>query len=240
MVNYIPKGLQGDRLSVFKDKLGNMNFSITASGNNYLLQAPVFWSKNTWHRVKASYKMNSGVGSDEMMLFLDGYQYSKILFTEKGKSPIYLATPGFQDGYLIFPNIQFKDPINEIYIGSQYSKQSPIFSLIDNFRLSDISRPIYAPYGDPIDVNYNSNLQVAFPVTPDLYTTYLLNFDNLVKLNTDFAILRNRNNGYFDFTVNIIDSFGIVSSSEKVKEALEKLIRVLKPANSKVFIQYTR
>jgi len=240
IVNYIPQGLQGDRLSIFKDKLGYMNFSITASGNNYTLKAPIFWSKGTWHRVKASYKINGGAGNDEMRLFLDGYQYSKILFTEKNKTPIYLATPGFKDGYEILPNIKFKDPINELYIGTQYTQQSPVFSLIDNLRISDISRPIYAPYGDPIDVNYNSNLDIAFPVTPDLYTTYLLNFDTLVKLNTDFAILRNRNNGYFDFTVNILDSFGIVNSSPQVQAALEKLIKVLKPANSKVFIQYTR
>lgn len=240
IVNYIPQGLQGDRLSIFKDKLGYMNFSITASGNNYTLRAPIFWSKNTWHRVKASYKINSGVGFDEMRLFLDGYQYSRILFTEKNKAPIYLATPGFKDGYEILPNIKFKDPINELYIGTQYDQTSPVFSLIDNLRISDIFRPIYAPYGDPIDVNYNSNLQMAFPVTPDLYTTYLLDFDTLVKLNTDFSVLRNRNNGYFDFTVNILDSFGIVNSSPQVQAALEKLIKVLKPANSKVFIQYTR
>lgn len=240
IINYIPRGLQGDRLSIYKDNLGQMNFSITASGNNYSLQTPIYWSKNTWHRVKASYKMNSGIGIDEMRLFLDGYQYSKILFTEQGKSPIYLATPGFQDGYLIYPNIKFKDPINELYIGTQYTKESPSFCLIDNLRISDISRPIYAPFGDPIDVNYNSNLEVTFPVTPDLYTTYLLNFDSLINLNDDFTILRNRNNGYFDFTVNILDSFGIVESSVKVQEALETLIKVLKPANSKVFIQYTR
>ena len=240
VVHYIPKGLQGDRLSIFKDNLGYMNFSITASGNNYLLQAPVFWSKNTWHRVKASYKVNGGIGSDEMRLFLDGYQYSRILFTEKDKAPIYLATPGFQDGYQILPNIKFRDPINDLYIGTQYTQESPVFSLIDNLKISDVSSPIYAPYGEPLDVNYTSNLEMAFPVTPDLYTTYLLDFDTLVKLNDDFAVLRNRNNGYFDFTVNILDSFGIVSSSIKVKEALEKLIKVLKPANSKVFIQYTR
>ncbi|NBU82723.1 MAG: hypothetical protein EBS55_13855, partial [Flavobacteriaceae bacterium] len=129
---------------------------------NYTLRAPIFWSKNTWHRVKASYKINSGVGFDEMRLFLDGYQYSRILFTEKNKAPIYLATPGFKDGYEILPNIKFKDPINELYIGTQYDQTSPVFSLIDNLRISDIFRPIYAPYGDPIDVNYNSNLQMAF------------------------------------------------------------------------------
>jgi hypothetical protein len=81
---------------------------------------------------------------------------------------------------------------------------------------------------------------MAFPVTKDLYTTYLLDFDSLVKLNDDFTTLKDRENGSFDFTVNIFDSFDIVSSSEKVQEVLEKLIKVLKPANSRVFIQYIK
>ena len=62
----------------------------------------------------------------------------------------------------------------------------------------------------------------------------------MIELETDFAILKNRKNGLFDFSVNILDSFGIVNSSPKVQEVLEKLIKVLKPANSRVFIQYTR
>jgi hypothetical protein len=135
--------------------------------------------------------------------------------------------------------MKFTDSINNIFLGTQYNYQSPTFSLIDNLRISNIFRPVYAPYGEPIDINYNSNLSVVFPVTSDLYTTYLLDFDLLTTLNQDFALLKNRNTGSFDFSVNILDSFGIVSSSIKVKEALEKLIKILKPANSKVFIQYT-
>jgi len=125
-------------------------------------------------------------------------------------------------------------------MGTQYDYQFPIFSLVDNLRISNISRPIYAPYGEPIDINYNSNLSVVFPVTSDLYTTYLLDFDLLAVLNQDFALLKNRNTGSFDFSVNILDSLGIIENSIKSKEALEKLIKILKPANSKVFISYTK
>lgn len=248
VVNYIPQGLQGDRISIFKDKSGYMNFAITASGIDYIISAPTLWAKNTWHRVKASYKINGGIGHDEMRLFLDGYQYTNVIFGTDiifGSFPIIFGTaiPGglaTQDGYTLLQNIQFKDSINELFIGSKYTGENPIFSLLDNFRISNISRQIYAPYGEPRDVNYNSNLDVVFPVTEDLFTTYLMNFDQIISLNEDFAIIKNRKTGLFDFSVNILDSLNIVNNNIKSKEALEALIKTLKPANSKVYISYTQ
>jgi hypothetical protein len=241
IVNYIPKGLQGDRLSIFKDTSGYMNFNIIASGTNFLVRAPIFWAKNTWHRVKTSYKINSGNGQDEMRLFLDGYQYTDVLFGDGytfGKFPLVMGAVTVGANISLVGNIQFKDSINDLFIGTQYNKQYPIFTLLDNFMISNTSRPIYAPYGEPIDVNYNSNLQAAIPITPDLYTTYLLNYNDMVVLNQSFAILTDRLVGSFDFTVNIFDSFGIVSGSTKVKQTLEALINTLKPANTVAFIQY--
>jgi hypothetical protein len=111
---------------------------------------------------------------------------------------------------------------------------------LDNLRISNIFRPIYAPYGEPLDVSWSSNTEMVLPVTEDLFTTYLMDYDSLVKLNEDFATIRNRQTGAFDFSMNIFDSFGIVSSSPKVKEILEKLIKILKPANSKVFLNYVK
>jgi hypothetical protein len=243
VVNYIPKGLNGDRISIYKDPSGYMNFAITASQTDFVLRAPIYWSKNTWHRVKASYKINGGTGTDEMRLFLDGYEFTDIQFGSGiifGDFPIVMGSSMPGDGYNIIGNIIFKDQINDLFIGSKYTGENSIYSLIDNFRISNISRPIYAPYGEPLDVNYSTNLDIVYPVTEDLYTTYLLDFSELIELATDYAVLKNRNNGLFDFSVNIIDSLGIVSSSAKVQEVLEILIKVLKPANSRVFIQYTK
>lgn len=241
VVNYLPAGLQGDRISIFKDIFGYINFAINASGTNFVVRAPTRWAKNTWHRVKASYKVNSGNGQDEMRLFLDGYQYTDVLFGEGltfGRFPIVMGAVTVGDGYSLIGNISFEDPINDLFIGTQYNKQYPIFTLLDNFRISNISRPVYAPYGEPIDVNYNRNLGAAIPVTSDLYTTYLLNYDDMIGLNQNFAILTNRLVGSFDFQVNIFDSFGIVSSSAKVQQTLEALINTLKPANTVAYIQY--
>jgi hypothetical protein len=243
IVNYIPKGLQGDRVSIFKDEIGYLNFAITASDKDYVIGAPTYWARDTWHKVKASFIINSGITKDEMRLFVDGYQYNNVVFGSDlivGTSPAIIGSVTIGDGYGSLGSIKFKDSINDIFIGSQYDKQYPIFSLIDNFRISSVSRPIYAPYGEPLDVGYSSNLDMVFPVTEDLYTTYLLNSDVISFVNDDFATIRNRQSGLFDFSVNIIDSLGIVNSSIKSKEALEKLIKVLKPANSRAFIQYIK
>jgi hypothetical protein len=62
----------------------------------------------------------------------------------------------------------------------------------------------------------------------------------LVYKNEDFAILRNEKFGIFNFTINIFDSFEIVSSNAKIKQILETLILTLKPAQSKVKINYAR
>lgn len=243
VVSYIPKGLQGDRISIFKDLYGYMNFAISASGTNYVLRSPTRWAKDTWHRVKASYKINSGNGSDEMRLFLDGYEFTNVLFGSGiifGEYPFVMGSSMPGDGYNIVGNITFKDPINNLFIGTKYTGENGIFALIDNFRISNISRPIYAPYGEPLDVNYSSNLSTVFPVTEDLYTTYLLDFKSDIELSNDFTVLKNRKNGLFDFSINILDSLGIINSNAKVQEVLEKLIKVLKPANSRVFITYTK
>jgi hypothetical protein len=142
------------------------------------------------------------------------------------------------DGYGLIAGINFTDPINDLWIGTDYAQNNPIFTLLNNFRISNLSRPIYAPYGEPIDVNYSSNLSTVFPVTSDLYTTYLMNSSTLVSLITNFATLVDRDSGAFDFIVNIFDSFGIVASSTQVQQILENLINTLTPANCQGFIKY--
>ena len=241
IVTYIPSGLQGDRISIFKDQYGYINFRIIASGTPFVVRAPTRWARNTWHRVKAQYKINGGIGNDEMRLFLDGYQYTDVLFGEGlafGKFPMVYGSVSVGDGYSLVGSINFKDPINDIFIGSDFRQNGPAFTLLDNFRISNVSRPIFAPFGEPLDPSWSNNLNIVFPVTKDLYTTYLMDFDRLNALTTNFATLVDRAVGSFDFTVNIFDSFGIVSSSAHVQQILENLINILKPATSRVFIKY--
>jgi hypothetical protein len=242
IVKYLPKGIQGDRICIYKDEFGYVNFGISASGIDYIVRAPTRWTKNTWHRVKASYKLNSSSGRDEISLFLDGYQYgnnSSVLFGSGllyGGSPAVFGSVRVGFGSSSMSNIRFKDPINTLYIGSQYTQTNQLFGMINNLRISNVFRPVYAPYNEPLDVNYNSNLNVVYPVVKDLYTTYLQDSDSQYIKNEDFTTIVNRKIGAFDFSINIFDSFGIIGDNIKVKNVLEKLIKILKPANSKVYI----
>lgn len=241
VVTYIPAGTQGDRMSIFKDPYGFINFNVYASGFNYLVRAPAYWAQNTWHRVRATYQFNSGLGTDTIRLFVDGYEHGNILFgTGLVFGQPYVFGSTFIGGSGILTNIVFKDYINELYLGSDYTQNNNAYVLMSNCRFSDIARPVFAPFGESIDVNYNSNLSVVFPVTQDLYTTLLLNFENLTTLANNFAILINNGTGAFDFTINVIDSFGIVTGSAIVQQTLVALLNALKPATSSMFITYTK
>lgn len=239
IVKFVPKGFNGDRISIFKDSYGYLNFEISAGGKLFNVSAPIFWSRGAWHKVKTSYKLNSQTGSDEIRLFVDGYERSNLLINDNlnfnTSSGFGAGTFGLSVGQ---QSITFNDAINQIYIGSDYSLSNGAYCIMDNIRISNISRPIYSPYGEPLDPAYSSNAQTAYPVTSDLYTTYLLDFNSSAKINEDFALIVANSGSYFDFKLNIFDSFGIVNDSETVKIILEKLIYALKPANSKAYLQY--
>lgn len=237
VVTYIPSGTDGDRMSLYKTPTGSLNFDVYAGGQDYLLSAPIFWTANTWHRVRAQYSFNNGAGKDFMQLFVDGYEYGNTLF---GTGLIFdgyqVIGSTFAGSNGLITSIPFTDTVNELYIGTTYNSINPAFARFDNIRFSDIARPIFSPYGEPIDVNWNSNLSIVFPVVEDLYTTELLDFTSLVQLVQNFAQLANSQGLGNDFTANVIDSFDIVSGDQQVQTLLELLINTLKPATSRAFI----
>lgn len=240
-VNYIPSGLSGDRISVYKDREGFLCFNVRAKGVDFQVRQPIFWQRDSWHRVQATYKFNRIDNRDELRLFVDGEEKGIVLFGSGllfGQGIIFgQSFAGLQAGTLT-TDINFKDPINQFFIGSDYFGVNPANARIDNLRLSNIARRPTSVSGQPTDVNFSSNLDMVFPVVEDAFTTYLLNFDSLLTKVNDFAILRDEKFGIFDFTLDIIDSFGIVSGSAKVKQILESLILALKPAQSRVTINY--
>lgn len=238
-VTYIPAGLSGDRMSIYKDSSSYLNFSIVASGIENKIRCPIFWQRNTWHRVKATYRVNTGKNADEMSLFVDGREYGNTYF---GSGAIF-GNPGVSGSSqpsVSTPNktIKIKDFFNTLYFGSDFTEKNNAYCLIDNLRISNISRPKFFAFGQSIDVNYNANTSVSLPVKKDLYTTLLWDFDSILVKNEDFATLVNKKSGGSDFSINIFDSFGIISGSPKVKEITEKLIKILKPANSRAFLKY--
>lgn len=239
VVNYLPKNAKGDRIAIYKDPGGDINFLIHANSIDYQIKSPVFWSRNTWHRIKASYRINGGFGTDEMHLFIDGYERGDVVLSENLLlNEELMAGSSFYGPNNLQFNINFSDPINTFYVGSDYLGLSQAHCLIDNFRISNISRPLYQPFGEPIDPNYSSNINMVFPITEDLYTTLLLNFDTLLAKNTDFVVLKNVSSGLADFSVKVSDSLDIIDNNSRVKEVLETLINSFKPANTRALIEY--
>lgn len=240
-VSYIPSGLYGDRISIYKDENGFIVFYIKTKNNEYQLRQSVFWSRDSWHRIQATYKFNRLDNRDEIRLFVDGEERNAAFFGSGilfGQIVFGQSTNDTQSSMIA--DINFKDPINEFFIGSDYLRNNLADARIDNLRLSNIARKPTIISGQPVDVNFNSNTSLVLPVVEDAFTTYLMNFDSLLSKNSDFAISRNEKFGIFDFTLNIIDSFGIVSSSAKVKQVLESLIDALKPAQSRATIKYIK
>jgi hypothetical protein len=182
------------------------------------------------------------------MLFLDGYQYTNVFSGAGGflsgslPSVSGAVEVGAYDGYVqdgydgVFGNIVFSDPINNLWIGSAYDETGGIFTLLNNFRISNVFRPIVSFYGEAIDVNYSTNLSTIFPVQTDLYTTFLLNSNTMIELVNNFAMLNDNDDN--SFTLTVFDPFQYISGSAQVKQIFESLVMILKPAGSQCFIHY--
>jgi len=242
-ITYVPSGLQGDRISIFKDDQGFINFNVRATGVDYQVRQPIFWARDTWHRVMATYKVNSPNNQDEIRLFVDGDEQGAVLF---GSGLLFGAGAVFGQGFagednsILTSDINFNDPINQLFIGSSFDNANFAQARYDNIRLSNMVREPFTVGGQDKDVNFNSNRAVVLPVVEDLFTTELLDFNKLVFKAEDFAILRDEVFGLFNFDITVIDSFDIVLSSAKIKQVLENLILALKPATSKVNIEYAK
>ncbi len=242
-VQYLPSGLSGNRLSIYKDREGYVIFNIKLQDTDYQVRQSIFWSRDSWHRIRATFKVNRTDHLDELRLFVDGEERGTILFGQGLLfGPDIIFSQGFagSNNSALIQDINFKDPINQFYIGSDYLKANLAQARIDNLKISNrVLQPLTVA-GQPIDVNFSSNLDVVFPVIQDAFTTYLLNFDTLIKTTDDLTVVRDEKFGIFNFTLNIIDSFGIVSNNAKVQQILETLILALKPAQSRVTLNYVK
>ena len=144
------------------------------------------------------------------------------------------------DTSALISDINFVDPINDFFIGSDFLGANAANARIDNLRLSNKSRSPFIVAEQDIDINFSSNLDIVFPVIEDAFTTFLFDFDAIKFKTNDLAILRDEEFGIFNFTLNVIDSFDIVLSNAKIQQVLESLVFALKPAQSRVTIQYTQ
>lgn len=236
-VTYIEKGTNGGRISIFKDRDNFINFEISGYGSSNVARAPVGWSSGEWHKIKACYRINSH--DDRLSLFIDGYEYNSFTYGESNyysDSPFNYGSVFVGDGYNVKNTISFKDTLNYFTIGSDFNNANFGNCIIDNLRISNkcLDKSIYK--NEYVDITYDVP-SVAIPLTYDLYTTYLMDYDLEYEKFNKFAKLINKNNS-FEFDVNVFDSFKILEKNPRSKVILEKLIKTLKPASSKVFINY--
>lgn len=234
---YIPSGLSENRLSIFKDRDGSIVFNVRSGETDYQVKRLVFWERDSWHRIRVTFKFNRADNRDELRMWIDGEESGMILF---GTGLIFGTGVVFGQDRVggstgkVVSDINFTDPINEIYIGSDYLRTNIAQAKFDNIKISNIALSPVTISGQAKDVNFSSNVEQVFPVIPDVFTTFLLDFDSIITKTNDFSILRDEKFGVFNFTLNILDSFGIVLDNAKINQVLETLIYALKPAQAKV------
>ncbi|MFW9872660.1 MAG: hypothetical protein ACFFG0_06115 [Candidatus Thorarchaeota archaeon] len=240
-VAYIPTGVQGDRLSIVKDREGFITFNVLVNGEEYQTRHPVFWPRDTWHRIRASFKFNRTDNQDEIRLFVDGEELGIILFGQGllfGQGYVWGQAAGSVSDTTLTADINFRDSIQQFSIGQDFAGNFGAQARFDNIKISNRSIDPFTIAGQPKDVYYNTNTEYIYPSIEDGFTTFLYNFDQTVEKVEDFAIIRDSTYGIFNFDIDIIDSFDIVMNDDRVKTVLEALINALKPAVSKAGIRY--
>ena len=244
-VAYIPSGGAGDRITIAKDREGFISFTVTAQGKEYQTRQPVFWPRDTWHRIRASFKFNRRDHNDEIRLFIDGEERGILLFGSGdvlfGQGLIWGQAPVGGVGNAIFrADINFTDTIQQFSLGQDYAGNFGAQARFDNLKLSNKAIDPLVIAGQARDVYFNTNIDYIYPSIEDAFTTFLLNFDQSFSRTDDFAEIHDPAYGIFNFDIDIIDSFNIVTGDKRVQTVLEAMIDALKPAVSKVGIKYVK
>jgi hypothetical protein len=262
IITFVPITSQGDRVSIFKDEVGNLNFFIKASGVDYEITVPIYWKKNTWHRVVAGWDLNNVDNQDRMIFMVDGSEAGVIRYGTGllyGSGILYGQPSVWGSGISgtvasrnILSDINLVDIFNEVNVGADFTEQYPAMARMDNIRFSKELRDI-SYFGEingemvdqgpsrlvGKDLLYSSNLNTVYPVISDALTSLLINFDTEQTLNDNLITVRNSITGIFDFYVEVIDTFDLLDTDLK-KDLLELLIQKLKPAHTRAFVSFTK
>lgn len=244
-VSYIPTGVHGDRITIAKDKEGYLNLTVNANGKEYQTRLQIFWPRDTWHKIRASFKFNRRDNQDELRLFIDGEEKGTLLFGQGdikfGTGLIFgQAALGGAMSQSYIADINFRDTIQQFSLGQDYAGNFGAEARFDNLKLSNKAYDPLVIANQPVDVYWSTNINYLYPSVEDAYTTFLWDFDQDIVKTEDFAVIRDPAYGIFNFDIDIIDSFDIVTGDKRVKTVLEALINALKPVPAKVGIYYVK
>lgn len=254
-VTYVPITNVGDRFSIYKDEVGALVYSITAAETDFQIRTPVYWKKNSWHRVVVGWNLNNADQQDRMILIVDGLECGIVRY---GTGLIYgtgilygmptvwgSADAGSLVARNILADINFLDTFNTITVGSDFTGQYTALARMDNIRFSSELRPITYLGGTGLgqllakDLLYTSNLNAAQPVISDALTRLLLDFDTVQEEALYLATVRDKATGIFDFDLNVIDTFDL-AGTELIQSLIHSLINRIKPAHTRGFVKFTK
>ena len=245
-VTYVPLNAQGDRVSVYRDPEGFINFFVSASGVEHLLSTPISWDRHTWHRIMIMWTINSADNTDRLRLFVDGSERGTIKYGTGliyGTGVVYgqeEVRPGVNR--FIVDNIDLIDTFARIFIGTDTLSVRGARALIDNIRFSNKERLelIKITSNDTMDVIFTANTELVSPVLEDSDTTKILDFNKDEGDIDKLATLINPESGIFKFNVDVIDSFNKVIGNNQLEQLLKDLINTIKPAHSSAIIKFTK
>jgi len=240
IVTYIPLGLNGERVSVYKTEESEVVFSISDGERQILTGIDVDWKRNTWHRVKCVWKANSS--DDFIKIFVDGAAATSIRYGDPGLKygggSVYGESPNSTNNSNKRRKISLTDDFRVISIGGSVLDNKTALARIDNLRMSNKPRDnTRSPSGESIDLDYSENLGTVLPVTKDDATTFLLdlNFDE----NPEYAQVTDPVRGIFNFDIEIFDEFEKINT-EEIEDLIVELVNRLKPSHTNALVKFPR
>jgi hypothetical protein len=242
-VEFVPIDFNGDRVSIYKDGYGSLNFAITADNEFFQIAYPITWRRDTWHRVKATWRTNTVDATDRMRLFIDGVESGSITYGTPGllygAGIVYgSAAVGSLEADFLTTDINLTDTFGEVFIGNSFDGSGKSKAKIDNLRFSNVIRAPSIVAGVAVDLNYNANLDAIFPVIEDNSTTGLFDFDMSLDESEFLSNLLSKYTPLFSFEVCIDDAFRRVVDDPQAKELLIKIINRMKPSHASLFVKF--
>jgi hypothetical protein len=242
-VSYTPIDSEGDRISIYKDGYGYLNFEMRSSISTSLISYPIGWTRNSWHRVMATYNVNNQDNKDRMRLWVDGVEGGVITWGSPGLiygTGVVYGSSGVLGSNFLTTNIDIVDTLATITIGNNYSGTGNAMARMDNIRFSLADRQPSVVAGQSLDLNYQSNLEVASPVTDDAITTAIYDFDKNITETQFLSNLLSRSTHLSSFDVDVSDSFDVIMNNAIAAALIESLIGRIKPAHARAYVNFIK
>lgn len=242
-VQYKSLDVTGDRLSIYKDGYGHLNFELQATESVYKISYPISWKRNTWHRVMVTWDLNNLDGEDRIRLFVDGVEGGTITYGTPGLlygiGIVYGSAPvGSLGARFLTTNIDFTDTIGDIVVGNSFDRANPGRVRMDNLRFSNIVRQPATVAGTPIDLNFNANREAVLPVIEDGPTTAIYDFDREIQETKYLSNLYREETPLFNFELEVVDSFNRITDNQRAQDLISSLIGRIKPAHTGAFVSF--